>query len=160
MRTILIIAMGLALRGAPVAAQFPPPPFEIGRISEVQASAPTLIRPGVLGGAVGVVVGSVLVGIPLAHALEPTDDGRSTPGIIIGFQIGQALGIPTGVHLGSHGGSKFRRALLISTAIGAMGTVLLWTDDFDALFESRRNQVVLIAVPIAQLIASIRAAQN
>jgi hypothetical protein len=160
-QTIVTVAFGLALSGAPVAAQqLPRSSSEPGRILELQAAGFSLIRPGLLGGAVGVVVGSVLLGLPLAHALEPTDDGLSTHGIIIGFQVGQALGIPTGVHLGSRRRSDYQVSLLISAAAAAVGTALLWTDDFDELFENRRSQIILVTIPLAQLIASIHAAQD
>lgn len=161
-RLVLALAIAVAaLPPRPVAAQrLAPAPTEPRPARGLPASTTSLIRPGVLGGALGIVAGSVLVGIPLAHAMKPTDDGLSTPGIIIGFQLGQAVGIATGVHLGSGRRSDYPRALLVSTALAALGTALLWTDDFDAAFERPRSQVVLVSLPVAQLILTIRDARD
>jgi hypothetical protein len=129
-------------------------------ITHVPMPTSSLIASGVIGGAIGVVAGTVAIGLPLAYAMEPTDDGLSTPGFIIGFQLGQALGIASGVHRGNDRQGDFTKAVILSTAVGAIGTALLWTGDFDAAFESRRSQVILVAVPVTQLITSIYSARN
>lgn len=55
MRTILIVALSLVWLDSPVVAQqVSMPSSEIGRISDAQASSSSLIRPGVLGGALGI----------------------------------------------------------------------------------------------------------
>lgn len=156
-----IVACLWALQAAPVAAQQDPPlPHVSGDRTVVAAPAidvrtPGLVAAGVLGGAAGWVLGTIAVGIPLSHALPATDDGLSTPGIIIGLQLGQAIGIPTGVHMANGWRGGFRRSLLLSLAAGAVGTALLWTGDFDAAFEDGSHQIILVAVPLVQLIASI-----
>jgi hypothetical protein len=120
----------------------------------------SLAASGVLGGAAGWILGTVAIGFPLARALPATDDDRSTPGVIIGFEIGQALGIATGVHLANGRRGDFRKSLYLSAAAAALGTALLWTDDFDAVFETRRSQAILITVPVVQIIASIYSARS
>jgi hypothetical protein len=124
-----------------------------------QAPVRSLAASGVLGGAAGWILGTVAIGIPLAHALPATDDNLSTPGLIIGFELGQALGIASGVHLANGRRGDFRKSLYLSAAAAALGTALLWTDDFDAVFETPRSQVILIAVPLVQLTSSIYSAR-
>lgn len=165
MRFVVLIIVCIGAWHQPVVAQRRPPVLGSEGVASaaamhVRAPVLPLVRWGILGGAVGVIAGSIAIGLPLAYALEPTDDDLSTPGIIIGLQLGQALGIPTGVHLARGRRGKYGRALLLSAAAAAIGTALLWTDDFDAVFEDRRNQVVLIAVPIVQLITSIHVARS
>jgi uncharacterized membrane protein YfcA len=117
-----------------------------------------LVR-GLAGGAAGWIVGAFAVGGPLARAnpfdSNQLDDGLWTPGIVIGFELGQAIGIPTAVHLANQRRGDLRASLLASFALASVGTLLLWTEDFDAVFESPSRQAVLIAVPVAQLLSSI-----
>lgn len=119
----------------------------------------TLVNRGVIGGVLGWVAGAVVVGLPLAVAnpfnSRQLDDGSWTPGLVIGFESGQAVGIPLAVHRANGGRGDLRKSLLASFALAAVGTALLWTDDLDAVFESPRHQAVLLAIPVAQVISSI-----
>lgn len=133
---------------------------ELEPLPVLQRPTAELIRPGIVGGVIGVVLGSLAVGVPLALAMELTDDGLSTPGILLGWQAGQAAGIALGVHLGNQRQGSLTQALVLSAAVATVGTALLWTDDFDALFESRRHQIIMVSVPLAQLVASIHASRR
>jgi hypothetical protein len=101
----------------------------------------------------------VAVGVPLAKwnpfGSSALDDGSWTPGLIIGFELGEAIGIPLGVHRANGGRGDLRTSMIASLAIAAVGTALLWTDDFDAVFETRRSRTILLAVPLAQVLTSI-----
>lgn len=123
------------------------------------APVESLAAGGVIGGAAGWILGTVALGIPLAHALPATDDGLSTPGVIIGLQVGQALGIATGVHRANARRGEFRKSLYVAAAAAAFGMATLWTDDFDEVFEAPRSQAILVAVPLVQLISSIHFAR-
>lgn len=150
----LALPLALLLSAAPLAAQ------EVPYVQEVP-DVPTsrLVVSGLAGGGSGWVVGALAVGTPLARTnpfgSDQLDDGIWTPGIVIGFELGQAVGIPLAVHLANKRRGDLRGALLSSLALGALGTVLLWSDDFDSVFESTSSQVVLITIPVAQLISSI-----
>jgi hypothetical protein len=80
--------------------------------------------------------------------------------MVMGFELGQAVGIPLAVHLANDRQGDLSSAMIASFALGAVGTALLWTGDFDAVFEQPARQVVLIAVPIAQLATSIHFARQ
>jgi hypothetical protein len=118
-----------------------------------------LVVAGVAGAAAGWIVGGIAVGVPLARSnpfgSDALDDGAWTPGLLMGLQMGQAVGIPVAVHLANGRQGDLRASLATSAALAAVGTVLLWTEDFDALFERPGRQAVLVAIPVAQLITSI-----
>jgi hypothetical protein len=129
-----------------------------------QAATRHLVVAGLAGGAVGWLAGAYVVGAPLARAnpldSDQVDDGAWTPGMVMGFELGQAVGIPLAVHLANDRQGDLSSAMIASFALGAVGTALLWTGDFDAVFEQPARQVVLIAVPIAQLATSIHFARQ
>ena len=145
---LVSLLMVFATAVAPLHAQLGP-----------EGSTERLVQWSVVGGAVGWTAGALAVGGPLARwnplGSEALDDGLWTPGIVIGFELGQALAIPLAVHVANGRQGDLRRSLAASLAIGALGTLLLWTDDFDAVFETRRRQAVLLAVPVAQILTSI-----
>jgi hypothetical protein len=126
---------------------------------QTTATLERMIRYGVVGGAVGWVGGALALGGPLAKAnpfdSDQLDDGLWTPGIVIGFEVGQAIGIPLAVHLANGRQGNLRASLAASTALATLGTLLIWTDDFDAVLETPGRQAVLIAVPIAQFVAAL-----
>lgn len=142
----LLVLIGLAT--GPLAAQ------DLDGVSTER-----LARGGILGAGAGWLAGALAVGIPLAHTNPfgsgQLDDDAWTPGLVIGFELGQALAIPLAVHRANEGRGQLREAMLTSLALGVAGTVLLWTDDLDALFEAPSRQAVLIAVPVAQIVSSI-----
>ena len=130
-----------------------------GAQQKVLSPTERLVAAGLAGGAAGWILGAIAIGGPLARAnpigSDQIDDGLWTPGIVIGFETGQAIGIPTAVHLANGRRGNLRASLYASAALAVAGTVLLWTEDFDAVFERPGRQVVLVAVPVAQLITSI-----
>jgi hypothetical protein len=130
-----------------------------GAEAQTTATLERMIRYGVVGGAVGWVGGALALGGPLAKAnpfeSDQLDDGLWTPGIVIGFEVGQAIGIPLAVHLANGRQGNLRASLAASTALAALGTLLIWTDDFDAVLESPGRQAVLIGIPIAQFVAAV-----
>lgn len=166
----LLRLAGLEVEGAPAAGPFAGLLERAQRIAFASdrpawgtqwRSAPveSLVAGGVIGGAAGWILGTVAIGLPLAHALPATDDGLSTPGVIIGLQVGQALGIATGVHRANARRGEFEKSLYVAVAAAALGMATLWTDDFDEVFETRRSQTILVAVPVVQLISSIHFAR-
>lgn len=138
----------VAATAAPAAAQ-----------QKVLSPTERLVAAGLAGGAAGWVLGAIAIGGPLARTnplgSDQLDDGLWTPGIVIGFETGQAIGIPAAVHLANGRRGNLRASLYASFALAVAGTMLLWTEDFDAVFERPSRQLVLIAVPVAQLITSI-----
>jgi len=165
MRVLVLVLAGLAF-AAPASGRQAPLPT-VSATGPIPAYAPPvepsvtsrLVGPGILGGGLGWAVGAVAVGVPLAKwnpfGSSALDDGSWTPGLIIGFELGEAIGIPLGVHRANGGRGDLRTSMIASLAIAAVGTALLWTDDFDAVFETRRSQTILLAVPLAQVITSI-----
>lgn len=148
MRSFLVFLL-VAAPAAPTAAQQ----------HRTLGSTERLVASGLAGGAAGWILGAIAVGAPLARAnpfgSDQLDDGSWTPGIVIGFETGQAIGIPVAVHLANGRRGNLRASLSASFALAVAGTMLLWTEDFDELFERPARQVVLIGIPVAQLITSI-----
>ena len=142
----LVLLIGLA--ATPLSAQ------DLDR-----ASTERLAWGGILGAGAGWLAGALAVGVPLAYTnpfgSDQLDDEAWTPGLVIGFELGQALAIPLAVHHANEGKGQLHEAMLASMALGVAGTVLLWTDDLDALFEERTRPAVLIVVPVAQIVSSI-----
>jgi hypothetical protein len=136
----------------PHAAQTIPTP------AGADASIYRMIQGGVLGAAAGWLVGGLAVGVPLASTnpfgSDALDDGVWTPGMILGLELGQAVGIPVAVHLANGRQGNLRASLMASAVLATAGTLLLWTGDVEALEEPGRL-TVLVAVPIAQLVTSI-----
>lgn len=101
---------------------------------------------GVATGAVAMVAGGH-IGYALGGGSRVCgDDPCGFEEAMYGAAVGISLGIPLGVHLANRSRGSFGTELATSLAIGALGMTL-------AL--GANNGVVLLAVPIAQLVASI-----
>jgi hypothetical protein len=101
---------------------------------------------GVATGAVAMVAGGH-IGYALGGGSRVCgDDPCGFEEAIYGAAVGISLGIPLGVHLANRSRGSFGTEVATSLAIGALGMTL-------AL--GANNGVVLLAVPVAQLAASI-----
>ena len=105
-----------------------------------------MVLAGVATGAVAMVAGGH-IGYALGGGSRVCgDDPCGFEEAIYGAAVGISIGIPLGVHLANRSRGSFGTELATSLAIGALGMTL-------AL--GANNGVVLLAVPVAQLVASI-----
>jgi len=117
----------------------------------IQTSPPVadpagMVLAGVATGAVAMVAGGH-IGYALGGGSRVCgDDPCGFEEAIYGAAVGISIGIPLGVHLANRSRGSFGTELATSLAIGALGMTL-------AL--GANNGVVLLAVPVAQLVASI-----
>ena len=104
-----------------------------------------LLLGGVVGGAVGLVGGGLI-----GAAIESRDcegDFCGLGGFIVGGMLGESVLLPLGVHLANDRRGDFGKAALISAGIAAAGILIISQTD---------QGIVLYAIPVAQLITSIR----
>lgn len=111
--------------------------------------APTLALGGLLGGAAGF-VGGFYVGALLADG-DDADDLDFLSGGVAGATIGEGLLLPLGVHLANDRQGSFLTSAAASLAIAAAGLLALQAAHYDP----PAAPIVLVAVPVAQLVASI-----
>jgi hypothetical protein len=172
------VASALALLGVSGggAAQWLPAPAPVAerpslvapspalRGAAVPESGPRLVGGGVLGGVAGVLAGGLL-GL-VAGGNHCTDSGNpdtcyGLEGTLIGAAAGYTVGVPVGTHYANHRRGNLGRSLLVSTAIAGAGAGVLAASGVH--WNSASNStgrkvvpVVLLAVPIAQIVASVR----
>lgn len=140
----LVLAAALAAMAAPaVPAQMPTP-----QPAEPRPVAGPVIG-GILAGGVGFLGGALIAGTIAERGIGssegcPTDDlGCLIWSILAGAEIGEAIMLPIGVHLGGGRRGNFPLELLASVAIGAAGLGMT------ALVN---DPAPLVAVPILQVI--------
>lgn len=150
-RAAIVVTL-LAAAVGPLRAQTLPDPFQ------GEAGAARLVKAGVLGLAGGWLAGGA-AGIGLAKwnplDRDELDDGAWTPGMLIGLQAGQAVGIPLAVHLANGRRGSLKTSLLVSSALSLAAVSLMWTDDIDGLFEAPGNAAAWVALPLVQIGASV-----
>lgn len=159
------VAVGLLIllgcRAAPARAQFLPraelsalslqsvskaahPPHARPAVTQVPAQRDdvTLVLAGVVGGAVGLFAGGYVGG----KALEGDCEDCDLLGLVYGGIIGEAAGVPLGIHLANGRRGSYGVALLPSLAIAGAGIALAGAADRSEL---------LLAVPVFQVVSSI-----
>lgn len=138
---------------APLGAQ----PVDFGR-TEDGATTSRLVAAGLGGLAGGWLVGFAGgAGLAAWNPLDgdEIDDGAWTPGLLIGLQTGQAVGIPVAVHLANGRKGNLTASLGASAAVGLAAIALMWTDDLDGLFESPGNTAAWVTLPLVQIGISV-----
>lgn len=142
----LVLAAALAAMAAPaVPAQLPQPQPQ--RAEPRPVAGPVI--GGILAGGVGFLGGALIAGTIAERGIGssggcPTDDlGCLIWSILAGAEIGEAIMLPIGVHLGGGRRGNFPLELLASVAIGAAGLGMA------ALVN---DPAPLVVVPILQVI--------
>jgi len=118
-------------------------------------STPKLVAGGLIGGALGLLAGGV-VGTGLRQS-RPCPDEQwvcNLHGAIWGATIGESVGIPLGVR--KAGGRNLGAMLAVSTGIGIAGLFALKASHYD----SPQAPIILVAVPLLQLTASVAIAKR
>lgn len=111
-------------------------------------STPALAAGGLVGGAVGA-LGGFYVGAILGSDDDDDLDFLGT-GVAVGT-IGEGLLLPLGVHIANGGRGSYMSSALASLGLAAGGLLALEAAHYDP----PAAPIILIAVPIAQLAASI-----
>jgi len=112
-------------------------------------STPALAAGGLIGGAVGV-VGGFYAGAVLASD-DDADDLDFLSGGVAGATIAEGLLLPLGVHVANGSRGSYMSSALASLGLAAAGLLALEAAHYDP----PAAPIILIAVPIAQLAASI-----
>ncbi|MEX2283077.1 MAG: hypothetical protein WEE89_11390 [Gemmatimonadota bacterium] len=114
-------------------------------------STPRLVTFGVLGGGVGLVAGG-LIGAVIGNDEDDTENGwiDALRGSVIGGTIGESIGLAGGVHLANDRQGSLALSTLASLAIGGLGAALVVENQ-----DPPAAPIILVATPIAQLIATI-----
>lgn len=115
----------------------------------IAQSTPALVGGGLLAGAAGAAAGGVI------GALVTGDDGEDLDflaGAAVGVAVGEGLGLPLGVHLAAGRRGSYTKAALVSLALAGAGLVALQATHWEA----PAAPAIVIAVPVGQLVASIR----
>jgi hypothetical protein len=112
-------------------------------------STPALAAGGLIGGAVGA-VGGFYVGALLGSDDDDDDLDFLGTGVAVGA-IGEGLLLPLGVHVANGRRGSYMSSALASLGLAAGGLLALEAAHYDP----PAAPIILIAVPIAQLAASI-----
>jgi hypothetical protein len=112
-------------------------------------STPALAAGGLIGGAVGA-LGGFYVGAILGSDDDDDDLDFLGTGVAVGT-IGEGLLLPLGVHIANGSRGSYRTSGLVSLGLAAGGLLALEAAHYDP----PAAPIILIAVPIAQLAASI-----
>lgn len=133
-------------------ARAAPPVFlavgSAGARQEAGATA-ALVGAGLAGGAVGAVAGFYLGAL-----MASGDDGGDLDflsGAVAGAAIGEGLLLPYGVHLANRKAGSYPVSALVSLGLAAAGLAALEAVHYDP----PGAPIVLVAVPVAQIAASI-----
>jgi hypothetical protein len=120
-----------------------------GAVVADSRSSPALALGGLLGGAVGF-VGGFYAGALMADG-DDGDDLDFLSGGVAGATIGEGLLLPLGVHVANGQRGSYLHSAAASLGIAAAGLLAL-----EALhYDPPGAPIVLVAVPVAQLAASI-----
>lgn len=111
--------------------------------------APVLVSGGLVGGVVGL-VGGFYVGAVLASD-EDADDLDFLSGGVAGATVGEGLLLPLGVHIANGRRGSYMTSALASLGLAAAGLLALEVSHYDP----PAAPIILVAVPVAQLAASI-----
>ena len=112
-------------------------------------SAPALLAGGLIGGAVGT-LGGFYVGAVLGSDDDDDDLDFLGTGVAVAT-IGEGLLLPLGVHVANGSRGSYMSSALASLGLAAGGLLALEAAHYDP----PAAPIILIAVPIAQLAASI-----
>jgi hypothetical protein len=135
----------------PAAATAP----RIESLGPVQAAASTarLLTGGLIGGGTGLLVGGLagaVIGSNRCTDPGNPDSCSGLEGLVIGGIMGEAVGIPLGVHLANRRRGRLGTSLAASVALAAAGAgAVVWSDSREVALG------VAAAVPAAQFAASI-----
>jgi hypothetical protein len=119
-------------------------------------SRPTSVL--ILGGLAGGMVGGLLGGAVGAGLFGGIGEGACSyeewvcrlHGFYWGAVVGESLGVPAGVHLANNRRGDLLLSTLVSSALGAAGSIAIVAAGFDPPVAP----IVLVAVPVAQITAS------
>lgn len=104
---------------------------------------------GLLGGAVGLVAGGYL-GALLAESGDD-EDLDYLGGAVVGAALGEGAMLPLGVHLADGRRGSYAASALVSLGLAGAGLLALEAVHYDV----PGAPIVLVAVPVAQLVATI-----
>jgi hypothetical protein len=116
----------------------------------------------VLGGAAGILVGSIAFASVFGECTDPGNPDTCLGQLqyaVVGAYVGNTLGAPLGAHYANRRRGNLGRSLAVSTGMAAAGAVALWGADRHAGERSRGRlqllaPLVIFGVPIAQVITS------
>lgn len=153
---LTLLPAGLAGQNAPSPMEFVPyrAPDLVEASAPDSATADVPLPPivaGVGGGAVGAALG-VAGGMMVAGVSGCIELCEVYP--LVGALVGEAVGIPLGVHQATGGRSSLGRDLALSALIGAAGTAIAITVPDAGLGLG----ILAIGVPLAQLMVVVPAA--
>jgi hypothetical protein len=113
-----------------------------------------------LGGAGGLLLGGVVGGYVGGN--DCSDEGnpdscRLIAGVLVGSAVGVTLGSPIGAHIANRRRGNLTQSLLVSTAIGALGTVALVQIEKQGRTDSTGDAQLIgtaIVIPLVQVAVS------
>jgi hypothetical protein len=115
-----------------------------------ETSTGALVFAGLMGGGIGF-VGGIYAGYGIEHALSDCEGEElcGLGGALLGAVLGEAIGLPMGVHLANGSVGNYGQQALASMGIAAVGALVGFG------LGGPVAPVILVAVPIVQLAISI-----